>query len=102
VVALVANVGREESTTEDAGAATIAAKIGVGVRRLTPEVREPSVRTCSPLPCRLDIMLRPRSRSRNPSVWLEDYQLACHNGGASNDLFIIKSIPLYLTDSARA
>jgi hypothetical protein len=29
-------------------------------------------------------------------VWLEDYRLACHNGGASNDLLIIKSISLYL------
>jgi hypothetical protein len=37
----------------------------------------------------------------NPSVWLEDYRLACHNVGATNDLFIIKSIPLYLVDSAR-
>jgi hypothetical protein len=37
----------------------------------------------------------------NPSVWLEDYRLACHIGGATNDLFIIKSIPLYLANSAR-
>jgi hypothetical protein len=35
----------------------------------------------------------------NPSVWLEDYNLTCHNSGVTNDLFIIKSIPLYLTDS---
>jgi hypothetical protein len=34
----------------------------------------------------------------NPSVWLEDYRLACHNGSTTNDLFIIKSIPLYLAD----
>jgi hypothetical protein len=37
----------------------------------------------------------------NPSVWLEDYLLACHTGGATDDLFIIKKIPLYLEDSAR-
>jgi hypothetical protein len=36
----------------------------------------------------------------NPSVWLEDYRLACHNGGVSDVLFIIKSISLYLADSA--
>jgi hypothetical protein len=36
----------------------------------------------------------------NPSVWLEDYRLACHNGGASDDLFVIKSIPLYLANLA--
>jgi hypothetical protein len=35
----------------------------------------------------------------NPSVWLEDYQLACHAGGATGDLFVIKNLPLYLGDS---
>jgi hypothetical protein len=25
----------------------------------------------------------------NPSVWLEDYRLACHAGGATGDLFVI-------------
>jgi hypothetical protein len=38
----------------------------------------------------------------NPSVWLEDYRLACHNGGESDDLCMIKSISLYLADSTRA
>jgi hypothetical protein len=37
----------------------------------------------------------------NSSVWLEDCRLACHAGGATDDLFIIKSLPLYLSDSAR-
>jgi hypothetical protein len=36
----------------------------------------------------------------NPSVWLEDYRLACHTGGATDDLFMIKNLPLYLGDSA--
>jgi hypothetical protein len=36
-----------------------------------------------------------------PSIWLEDYRLACHAGGATDDLFIIKKLPLYLSDSAR-
>jgi hypothetical protein len=36
----------------------------------------------------------------NPSVWLEDNRLACHAGGATNDLFVIKNLPLYLGDSA--
>jgi hypothetical protein len=35
----------------------------------------------------------------NPSVWLVDYQLACHAGGATDDLFVIKNLPLYLGDS---
>jgi hypothetical protein len=37
----------------------------------------------------------------NPSVWFEDYKLACHAGGATGDLFIIKNLSLYLVDSAR-
>jgi hypothetical protein len=37
----------------------------------------------------------------NRSVWLEDYRLACHVGGATDDLFVIKNLPLYLGDSAR-
>jgi hypothetical protein len=34
-------------------------------------------------------------------VWLEDYRLACHTGGATDNLFVIKNLPLYLGDSAR-
>jgi hypothetical protein len=37
----------------------------------------------------------------NPSVWLEDYRLACHAGGATDNLFVINNLPLYLGDSAR-
>jgi hypothetical protein len=37
----------------------------------------------------------------NPRVWLEDYRLACHAGGATDDLFVIKNLPLYLDESAR-
>jgi hypothetical protein len=38
----------------------------------------------------------------NPSVWLEDYRLACWAGGADDDLFIMQFIPIYLPDMARA
>jgi hypothetical protein len=34
-------------------------------------------------------------------VWLEDYRLTCHIGGATDDLFVMKNLPLYLGDSAR-
>jgi hypothetical protein len=34
-------------------------------------------------------------------VWLEDYRLACHTGGAKDDLFVIKNLPLHLGDLAR-
>jgi hypothetical protein len=33
-------------------------------------------------------------------VWLKDYRLACHDGRAIDDLFIIKNLLLYLDDSA--
>jgi hypothetical protein len=32
-------------------------------------------------------------------VWLKDYQLACHAGGATDD--VIKNLPLYLGFSTR-
>jgi hypothetical protein len=37
----------------------------------------------------------------NPNMWLEDYRLACHAGGATDDLFVIKNLPLYVSDSTR-
>jgi hypothetical protein len=41
------------------------------------------------------------SRETNPSLWLEDYQLACQAGCADSDSFIIRNLPLFLVDSAR-
>lgn len=41
------------------------------------------------------------SRESNPGLWLEDYRLTCQAGGADNDNFIIRNLPLYLADSAR-
>lgn len=35
----------------------------------------------------------------DPGLWLEYYSLACHAGGTSDDLAIIRQ---YLADSARA
>jgi hypothetical protein len=29
------------------------------------------------------------------------HRLSCHAGGATDDLFVIKNLPLYLSDSAR-
>ena len=37
----------------------------------------------------------------NLELWLEDYRLACQAGGADTDDFIIRNIPLFLTDSVR-
>jgi hypothetical protein len=38
----------------------------------------------------------------NPSVWLEDYRLACRAGGVDNEHFIIQFLPCYLADTSRA
>jgi hypothetical protein len=37
----------------------------------------------------------------NPGVWLEDYRVASHAGGADDDLFIIQYLPIYLEDSTK-
>jgi hypothetical protein len=36
----------------------------------------------------------------NPTVWLEDFFLACRAGRVDDDLFINQYLPLYLTGSA--
>ena len=41
------------------------------------------------------------SRETNPGLWLKDYRLGYQAGGADNDDFIIRNIPLFLADSAR-
>ena len=56
----------------------------------------------------LNPAFRPRYRSptnilkysgeTNPRQWLKDYWLACQAGGADNDDFIIRNIPLFLAD----
>jgi hypothetical protein len=38
----------------------------------------------------------------NPSIWLEDYRLACRVGGVDNALFIIHLLPSYLANMGRA
>ena len=42
------------------------------------------------------------SGETNPEPWLADYRLACQLGGADDDLLIIRNLPLFLSDSARA
>jgi hypothetical protein len=38
----------------------------------------------------------------NPSILLEDYLLTCRAGGANDGPFIIRFLPIYLADSAKA
>ena len=42
------------------------------------------------------------TREMNPELWLKDYRLACHAGGADSDNFIIHNLSLFLAaDSVR-
>jgi hypothetical protein len=42
------------------------------------------------------------SRETRPELWLADYRLACQLGGTDDDNLIICSLPLFLSDAARA
>ena len=42
------------------------------------------------------------SGETNPELWLADYRLACQLGSVDDDLLIIRNLPLFLSDSARA
>jgi hypothetical protein len=37
-----------------------------------------------------------------PELWLADYRLACQLGGTDDDNLIIRNLPLFLSDAARA
>jgi hypothetical protein len=37
-----------------------------------------------------------------PKLWLADFRLACQLGGATDDRVIIRQLPLFLSDTARA
>jgi hypothetical protein len=42
------------------------------------------------------------SGETRPELWLADYRLACQLGGTNNDNLIIRNLPLFLSDAARA
>jgi hypothetical protein len=42
------------------------------------------------------------SGETRPELWLADYQLACQLGGTDDDNLIIRNLPLFLFDAARA
>jgi hypothetical protein len=42
------------------------------------------------------------SGETRPELWLADYRLACQLGGTDDDNLIIRSLPLFLSDAARA
>jgi hypothetical protein len=42
------------------------------------------------------------SGETRPELWLTDYRLACQLGGTDDDNLIIRNLPLFLSDTARA
>jgi hypothetical protein len=42
------------------------------------------------------------SGETKPKLWLADYRLACQLGGTDDDNLIIRNLPLFLSDAARA
>jgi hypothetical protein len=42
------------------------------------------------------------SGATSPELWLADYRLACQLGGTDDDNLIIRNLPLFLSDTARA
>ena len=42
------------------------------------------------------------SGETRPELWLADYRLACQLGGADDDNLIIRNLPLFLSNAARA
>jgi hypothetical protein len=42
------------------------------------------------------------SGETRPELWLADYRMACQLGGTDDDNLIIRNLPLFLSDTARA
>jgi hypothetical protein len=42
------------------------------------------------------------SGETRPELWLADYRLACQLGGTDDDNLIIRNLPLFISDAARA
>jgi hypothetical protein len=59
-------------------------------------------RSPSPEPPGPQAFSRAIRRAPRPELWLADYRLACQLGGTDDDNLIIRNLPLFLSDSARA
>jgi hypothetical protein len=51
---------------------------------------------------RVPITITKYSGETRPELWLADYRLACQLGGTDDDNLIIRNLPLFLSDAARA
>jgi hypothetical protein len=96
--------GCAEATTPGVGDTTTAGRIRVPrpnhpVRRLSAgpyDGRAFSTRFRTPT------TITKYSGETRPELWLADYRLACQLGGTDDDNLIIRNLPLFLSDIARA
>jgi hypothetical protein len=58
----------------------------------------------APFPARLQAptTITKYSGETRPELWLADYRLTCHLGGTDDDNLIIRNLPLFLSNAARA
>jgi hypothetical protein len=95
--------GCAEATTPGVGDATTVGRIGVP-RPNHPVRRLPAGHTTGAIP---DLVPNPDYYHKvlgetRPELWLADYRLAYHLGGTDDDNLIIRNLPLFLSDTARA
>jgi hypothetical protein len=69
-----------------------------GPRVFSQALRRASFPTCFRAPT----TITKYSGETRPELWLADYRLACQSGGADDDNLIIRNLPLFLSDAARA
>jgi hypothetical protein len=70
---------------------------------LGPRVFNRAIRR-APFPARFQAptTITKYSGETRPKLWLADYRLACQLGGMNDDNLIIRNLPLFLSDAARA
>jgi hypothetical protein len=68
-----------------------------------PQVFSRAIRRASfPTRFRAPTTITKYSGETRPELWLADYRLACQLGGTDDDNIIIRNLPLFLSDAARA
>jgi hypothetical protein len=68
-----------------------------------PRVFSRAIRRASfPARFRAPTTITKYSGETRSELWLADYRLACQLGGTDNDNLIIRNLPLFLSDAARA
>jgi hypothetical protein len=55
----------------------------------------------APFPTRFRALTKYSGETR-PELWLADYRLACQLGGTDDDNLIIRNLPMFISDAARA